>query len=132
MQDNHIRDDRARTFVARLRHFEQDSDPSELVALFAPDATVQRLDARGERRGEVAEFWREYRAQFREVRSTFYNVVEGEDQFALEWTSDVVMADDRPLTYRGVTVIDLDGEQIARLRSYYDSAALMLVPAPMG
>jgi len=132
MEDNHIADDRARTFVARLRSFEQDSDPSGLVALFAPDATVLRFDARGERSGEVEQFWREYREQFREVRSTFYNVVEGNDQFALEWTSDVVMPDERPITYRGVTVLDLDGEKIVRLRTYYDSAALMLVPASPG
>jgi ketosteroid isomerase-like protein len=132
MEDNHIGDDRARNFAAALRKFEQDSDPAPLTALFAGDATTLRFDGRGERRGEVEQFWREYREQFREVRTTFYNVVEGADQFALEWTSAVTMPDDRPLEYRGVTVIDLDGDEIIRLRTYYDSAAFMQVPAEAG
>ncbi|WP_300015111.1 nuclear transport factor 2 family protein [Pseudonocardia sp.] len=129
MEDNHIADDRARRFVAGLRRFEQDSDTAVFAALFAPDAVTERLDARGERQGEVAEFWREYRDQFQEVRTTFFNVVEGDDQFALEWTSSGTLRDDRPIDYRGVTVIDLDGDAITRLRTYYDSAAFVLVPA---
>lgn len=129
MEDNNISDDRARRFVAALRKFEQDSDVAPLAALFAADATTERFDARGERQGEVEQFWQEYRAQFNEIRTTFYNAVEGQDQVALEWTSDATMTDDRPLTYRGVTVIDLDGDMIARLRTYYDSAAFTVIPA---
>ncbi|MCY7342931.1 MAG: nuclear transport factor 2 family protein [Pseudonocardia sp.] len=129
MEDNHIADARARNFVAALRKFEQDSDAAPLVALFATDAVTERLDARGERHGEVEQFWQEYRAQFREIRTTFFNAVEGQDQVALEWRSQAILTDDRPLTYRGVTVIDLDGDAIVRLRTYYDSAAFVLVPA---
>ncbi|MDN5759315.1 MAG: nuclear transport factor 2 family protein [Tomitella sp.] len=129
MEDNHISDQRARSFAAGLRRFEQDSDPAPFVALFAPDAVTERLDARGERQGEVERFWREYRDQFGEIRTTFFNVVEGEDQFALEWTSTGTLHDGRPIDYRGVTVIDLEGDLITRLRTYYDSAAFMLVPA---
>jgi ketosteroid isomerase-like protein len=128
MQDNHIDDPRARTFAAALRRFEQDSDTAAFAELFAEDATLQRLDARGER-GDVEAFWREYRDQFGEVKTTFYNVVEGSDQFALEWTSDATLTDGRPLSYRGVTVIDLDGEKIIRLRTYYDSAVFTPVAA---
>ncbi len=46
--DNHISDSRARTFVAALRKFEQDSDPAPLAGLFSDGATLTRLDARGE------------------------------------------------------------------------------------
>lgn len=129
MEDNHITDDRARRFAAGLRKFEQDSDPTPLVAQFAPDAVTQRLDARGERQGEVEAFWREYRAQFDEIRTTFFDVVEGDEQFALEWTSTGTLRDGRPIDYRGVTVIDLDGDLITRLRTYYDTAAFVQVPA---
>jgi ketosteroid isomerase-like protein len=121
MDDNHIADERARTFVARLRRFEQSSDPAELAELFAPDATLTRLDARGERTG-TEEFWTEYRAYFNELSTTFSNAVESADQCALEWSSTGTLTDDRPVTYRGVTVLDYDGGQIARLRTYYDSA----------
>ena len=122
MADTSISDDRARTFATALQNFEKDGDAASFAALFADDAVTQRFDARGERRGEVEQFWQEYRAQFDSISTTFYAVVEGGDRSALEWTSDATLADGRPLQYRGVTVIDLDGEKISKLSTYYDSA----------
>ena len=124
MQDNHISDSRARAFAAALRAFEQDADPAELTRLFATDATLMRLDGRGER-GDPAGFWREYRGQFNELSTTFSNAVEGTDQIALEWATSATLTDDRPISYQGVTVLDLDGEKIVRLRTYYDTAAFL-------
>lgn len=131
IKDNHIADPRARAFVAELRRFEQSSDPADLVALFADDATATRLDARRER-PDVTAFWREYRAQFDHLTTTFSDAVESDDQVALEWTSEATLGDGRPLTYRGVTILDLAGERIAALRTYYDSAAFVSVPAGSG
>ncbi|GAA2552563.1 nuclear transport factor 2 family protein [Pseudonocardia hydrocarbonoxydans] len=128
MEDNHITDPRARTFVAALRRFEQDADPAPLARLFSADATAMRLDARGER-ADVAAFWTEYREQFHELSTTFVNAVEDDDQVALEWTTTATLTDDRPLRYRGVTVIDLDGDDIVALRTYYDTAAFTPVRA---
>jgi ketosteroid isomerase-like protein len=129
MADTSISDDRARTFATALQNFEKDGDAAAFAALFADDAVTQRFDARGERRGEVEQFWQEYRAQFQSISTTFYDVVEGGDRFALEWTSDATLADGRPIQYRGVTVIDLDGDTITRLRTYYDSAQFAATPA---
>lgn len=128
MEDNHITDARARTFVAALRRFEQDADPAPLTALFSADATAMRMDARGERT-DVTAFWTEYRAQFHELSTTFVNAVESDDQVALEWTTTATLTDDHPLDYRGVTVIDLAGDEIVALRTYYDTAAFVPVPA---
>ena len=123
MADTNISDDRARTFASALQTFEKDADAVAFAALFTDDAVTQRLDARGERRGEVEQFWQEYRAQFDSISTTFYDVVEGGDRVALEWTSDATLTDGRPLQYRGVTIIDLDGDdKISKLRTYYDSA----------
>ena len=122
MADIQISDDRARAFATALQTFEKDGDVAAFAALFADDAVTQRFDARGERRGEVEQFWQEYRGQFESISTTFYDVVEGGDRFALEWTSDATLSDGRPLQYRGVTVIDLDGEKISKLGTYYDSA----------
>jgi ketosteroid isomerase-like protein len=122
MADIQISDDRARAFATALQTFEQDGDATSFAKLFASDAITQRFDARGERHGEVEQFWQEYRDQFRSISTAFYDVVEGGDRFALEWSSDAELTDGRPITYRGVTVIDLDGEKITRLRTYYDSA----------
>jgi ketosteroid isomerase-like protein len=131
MEDNHIADPRARTFVAELRRFEQSSDPTDLVELFADDATATRFDGRGDRT-DVTAFWQEYRAQFDHLSTTFFDAVEGSDQVALEWTSEATLTDGRPISYRGVTVLDLAGEQIARLRTYYDSAAFVAIPTGTG
>lgn len=128
MDDNAITDHRARTFAAALQQFEQDSDPAPLVELFADGATATRLDARGERT-DVSAFWTEYRAQFHELSTTFVQAVEGADQVALEWTTTATLTDDRPLDYRGITVIDLDGDDIVALRTYYDTAAFTPIPA---
>ena len=129
MADTSISDDRASTFATALQTFEKDGDASSFAQLFTPDATTQRFDARGERQGEVELFWQEYRDQFESISTTFYNVVEGSDEFALEWTSDAQLNDGRPLTYRGVTVIVLDGDKITKLRTYYDSAQFAAIPA---
>jgi ketosteroid isomerase-like protein len=122
MADIQIADDRARGFADALQTFEKDGDAAAFAALFTADAVTQRLDARGERRGEVEQFWQEYRDQFDSISTTFYDVVEGSDRAALEWTSDATLTDGRPITYRGVTVIDLDGDKVSKLRTYYDSA----------
>ncbi len=129
MADTSISDDRARTFATALQNFEKDGDAAAFAALFADDAVTQRFDARGERRGEVEQFWQEYRAQFQSISTTFYDVVEGGDRFALEWTSDATLTDGRPIQYRGVTVIDLDGDTITKLSTYYDSAQFAAMPA---
>jgi ketosteroid isomerase-like protein len=127
--DTQISDDRARAFADGLQTFEKDGEAAAFAALFADDATTQRLDARGERRGEVEQFWQEYHNQFESISTTFHNVVEGSDEFALEWTSDARLTDGRPIQYRGVTVIILDGDKISKLRTYYDSAQFAAIPA---
>jgi ketosteroid isomerase-like protein len=131
MADTNISDDRARTFATGLQTFEKDGDAAAFAALFADDAVTQRFDARGERRGEVEQFWQEYRAQFQSISTTFYDVVGGGDRVALEWTSDATLTDGRPLQYRGVTVLDLDGDTITKLSTYYDSAQFAAIPANM-
>ena len=122
MADIQISDDRARKFADALQTFEKDGDAAAFAALFADDATTERLDARGNRRGEVEQFWQEYRAQFDSISTTFYDIVEGGDRFALEWISEATLTDGRPLSYRGTTIINLDGDTITQLRTYYDSA----------
>ena len=92
MADIQISDDRARSFADALQTFEKDGDAAAFAALFDS------------------------------ISTTFYDVVEGGDRVALEWSSDATLTDGRPITYRGVTVIDLDGDKVSRLRTYYDSA----------
>src|SRR3954468_2702454 len=132
MADTNISDDRPRSFASGLQTFEKDGDAAAFAAQFTDDAVTQRLDARGERRGEVEQFWQEYRAQFDSISTTFYDVVEGGDRVALEWTSEATLTDGRPITYRGVTVINLDGNKVSKLRTYYDSAQFTTSSATTG
>jgi hypothetical protein len=124
-----IADARARSFVDGLKQFEDDGDASTFAEMFARDATTQRFDARGERRGEVETFWREYRDQFATVSTTFDNVIESGDAFAFEWATDATLANGHPMSYRGVTVVLFDGgDNVATLRTYYDSAQFAVLP----
>jgi hypothetical protein len=125
MEDNHIGDERARAFAAALRKFEQDSDVSRLSELFADSATLERLDARGERTDPEA-FWREYREQFSEIRTTFFNAVEGADQVALDERGhpehrppDQLPRRDRPRPRRRQ---DRPAAHVLRLRGVHDAA----------
>lgn len=128
-----ITDDRARSFADALQQFEKDGDVSSFASSFAPDALTQRFDARGERRGEVEAFWQEYHDQFETVATVFSNVVESDDVFALEWSSEATLASGRAITYRGVTVVDFGGtERVTALRTYYDSAQFAVAPADNG
>jgi ketosteroid isomerase-like protein len=128
MDDSQITDTRARSFAGALQAFEADADPASLTPLFADGATVLRLDARGERT-DVEQFWREYRDQFTDISTTFTHPVQGDGACVLEWDSEARLANGRPVEYRGVTVLEFDGDAISRLRTYYDSAAFVAIPA---
>ncbi|MGQ0482692.1 MAG: hypothetical protein ACT4O0_16915 [Pseudonocardia sp.] len=82
MEHIELGDPRARAFTDALHRFERDPESPDLIELFAEGARLRRLDARGER-GDPAGFWREYRNQFREIETTFHDVVEGKDRVAL-------------------------------------------------
>ncbi|MBW0115648.1 nuclear transport factor 2 family protein [Pseudonocardia abyssalis] len=69
------------------------------------------------------------RDQSTDITTEFSDVVEGTDRFALEWTSTGILRSNRPISCRGVTVIDLADDKIVRLSTYYDSAAFVPVPA---
>jgi ketosteroid isomerase-like protein len=131
MDDTPITDDRARDFATALQEFERSADPADLVARFADGATLSRLDAAGERTDPEA-FWREYRAQFDDLSTTFTHSVEADDRCSLEWTSTGTLSTGRPIEYRGVTVLEFADGAVSRLRTYYDSAAFIAPPAGTG
>jgi ketosteroid isomerase-like protein len=129
VEDNHMKHDLTRKFVAALRKSEQESDVDDLTSLFTDDAELFRLDGEGPRRGEARKFWEQYRAQFGEVRTQFTNVVESDDEAALEWQSTGTRPNGHDFRYEGSTFVTFDGERITSLRTYYDTAAFVDVPA---
>jgi len=96
-----------------------------MVALFSADAELRKVDDRHDAKGSdgARTFWGEYRAVFDQIEATFTHVVSGQDSVALEWTSEGSFPSGRQFSYRGVSVLQGDGDRISGFRTYYDSAA---------
>ena len=114
-------------FTAALHHLVAEGDPQLLVDLTGDDAVLIKLDQHHEARGRdgARRFWEDYRNVFGDIETTFTQTIVGEGSAALEWTSQGRLSTGRPITYRGVTVIEGDDERLSGVRTYYDSAAFL-------
>ena len=59
------------------------------------------------------------------MRSEFTDTRRAHGFAALEWKSDGALPDGKPVRYRGVSLIDFDGERVRRFRTYYDTAVFL-------
>lgn len=121
----------ARRFIDALRQTEDAHDPGPVAGVFSDAAELTTL-ARGEpRRGAdgARQFWADYLHAFRRVKSDFTAVKEADGFAVLEWTSEAEMPAGKRVTYRGVSILEAEGDRVARFRTYYDTAALVAVPA---
>ena len=111
-------------FTEALHRLDADRDPQPLVELAGEDTRLMKLDEQHETRGRdgAQRFWEDYRNVFDEITTTFTHTVVGEKSAAMEWFSEGTLANGRPFSYRGVTVIEGDEEQLSGIRTYYDSA----------
>src|SRR5438128_495602 len=109
-------------FMSELQRFEATAELEPLLALFHDDAEALNLGRTEPARGyeEIEEFWRDYRAVFRGIRSEFTHVIEGSGGAVLEWVSRGALANGEPVAYKGVTVLETDAGRICRCRTYYD------------
>ncbi len=115
----------AQTFADALQRTEETRDPEHLVALFADGAELHNL-AFGESGLEGARrFWQTYLDQFDSIRSEFSHFIEQDGQAALVWTSTGALKGGHPITYRGVSVIEVEGDKVHRFETIYDSAAFV-------
>jgi len=114
-------------FMRELQRFEATAELEPLLALFHDDAEALNLGRTEPPRGyeEIEEFWRDYRAVFRGIRSEFTHVIEGSGGAVLEWVSRGALANGEPVAYKGVTVLETDSGRIHRCRTYYDSAVFL-------
>jgi ketosteroid isomerase-like protein len=114
-------------FVRALRHFEATGELGALLAIFDDDAEALNLGRTEPARGtdQVAGFWRDYRSIFRTVSSEFTHVIEGKDGAVLEWVSRGTLLNGEPVEYKGVTVLETNGDRVRRFRTYYDSAVFL-------
>jgi len=112
-------------FIDALHRLHTERDVDTMVGLFAEDAELRKVDDRHDATGQegARTFWATYRAVFDQIEATFTQVISDEDTVALEWTSDGTFASGRQFSYRGISVLQGDGESISSFRTYYDSAA---------
>lgn len=118
---------RAQTFIDALAAAEASRDPSGLVRLFAPQARLANLGAADQSHpnGDPMAFWRRYLDTFSQVRSEFTTVTESADASILEWRARGALRGGTPIDYRGVSIVEWDGDQVGQFRTYYDSAAFV-------
>ena len=114
----------ANRFIEALGRLEAGRELEPIVRLFAPECEVGNVVSPEKFRGRegAREFWgAKYRDTFGEVRSTFRNVFAAGDRAALEWTTEGTAT---PVRYDGVSILEIDGEQITRFRAYFDAGQL--------
>jgi ketosteroid isomerase-like protein len=120
----------AQRFADALQRTEEARDPEHLVPLFAEDAQLHNLAIADQGVEGARDFWQTYLDQFDQIRSEFSHLIEQESQAALVWTSKGALRGGRPITYRGVSIIEFDGEKVHRFETVYDSAAFLRADAP--
>ncbi|HEX8279951.1 MAG TPA: nuclear transport factor 2 family protein [Chthoniobacterales bacterium] len=110
-------------FKQALQETEKTGDPKRVASLFADGASLTNLG--GDHGNDATVFWQKYLEQFREIRSEFTGETVSERSAALEWKSRGSLTDGRPVDYRGVSIIEFDGDRVTSFRTYYDSAAFV-------
>lgn len=124
----------AQPVIDALRRTEEAHDPDAVVGMFADGAELSNLAHDEPRRGAdgARQFWADYLKAFRRVRSEFGAVREADGFAVLEWTSDAELPTGKGVTYRGVSILEGDGDRVAKFRTYYDTAALVAPAAAPG
>ncbi len=114
-------------FMQALRWFEKTGELGPLMALFHEEGEALNLGRSEPVRGRdaVMGFWQDHRSMCRGLHSEFTHVIEGGGGVVLEWISRGTLPSGEPLEYKGVTVLETEGGQIRRCRTYYDSAVFL-------
>ena len=113
-------------FIQALWMLEETKDAGPLTALYTDDALIGNVIAPDQYRGPdgAKTFWTEYRGSFDTAKSQFRNVIASDSGAALEWTTEGVSFSGSPLSYSGVTILEIKDGKISRSSAYFDPAAL--------
>ena len=106
-------------FIEALKQTEIEQDASILAAIFAEKAELSNLGASA---SDPKAFWTDYLAMFDTIASEFTLVAEVDNRAVLEWESKGKIRGGKPIDYRGVSVLEWEGDRIRKFRTYYDTA----------
>ena len=115
----------ATTFIDALHGLEQAHDLDTIAGLFAKDAEISNPMVAMEGEVGAAAFWRAYRSAFDQIKSSFLTILEQDGRIALEWRS-TGSAKGHDVAYEGVSMLEIEGEEITAFRTYFDSVNLGL------
>lgn len=116
----------AEQFIDALRALEERRELEAMIALYGEESETGNINAPEKFTGTegAREFWTKYRETFGEVRSTFRNRIINDTRAALEWTTEGTTANGAPVSYEGVSILEIEGDRITRFRAYFDPEAL--------
>jgi ketosteroid isomerase-like protein len=122
-----VSDRRVQLFIEALSEAERSKEVGLLPAMFTADASMASIALRKPHEGVegTRQFWTDYLAVFRDVRSEFIHTHVNGDLAVLEWRSRGTLADGAAIDYQGVSIVEFRGDKICRFRTYYDSAAFV-------
>jgi ketosteroid isomerase-like protein len=114
-------------FMQTLQQIESTKEVDPLVDLFSEDADLSNLAMHEPVQGKAAirQFWQNYLSVFDSIHSRFTHTSEGESTITLEWISDGTLSSGEPFSYRGVSILETQGESVQHFRTYYDSAIFL-------
>lgn len=124
----------AQQFADALQDFERTRDLDPFLEVFSDEVHLVRPEGRGDEQGKdgARRFWQAYLDQFDEIGSTFSRVTQSGALGELEWTGEGRLRTGRPVSYRGVSLLELDDAGLVRrFATYYDTAAFLAPPAPV-
>lgn len=114
------------TFMHALQQAEQSGDPSDLVALHGEAVTLRNLTTQDWSGVDGArDFWHTYLGNFQSIRSEFTHHTDDGRVGVMEWEATGQLQGGHDIAYRGVSVIEHDGQKVQAFRTYYDSAAFV-------
>ncbi len=116
----------ANQFIQALWALEETKDAEPLAALYTEDALVGNLLAPDQYQGPdgARTFWTEYRGSFETAKSKFRNVIADDGSAALEWTTEGSSFNGLPLSYSGVTILEIEDGKVTRSSAYFNPADL--------
>jgi ketosteroid isomerase-like protein len=109
-------------FIDALAALERERNLELITVLFSPESEVGNIVSPRQFTGAegARAFWEAYRDTFGEVASTFRNVIVGDGRAALEWTTKGTSAAGAPISYEGVSILEMADGKITRFRAYFD------------
>ncbi|MDP9496635.1 MAG: nuclear transport factor 2 family protein [Actinomycetota bacterium] len=118
----------AQRFADALQELERTRDLDAFVQMFSDEAHLVRPEGRGDVTGKdgARQFWQAYLDQFDEIGSRFSRIEQDGRLGELEWTGTGRLRTGRPLSYAGVSLLEVDDDGlVTRFATYYDTAAFL-------